>query len=329
MTPLRILSAADVRQALPMADAIASQKRAFAELSTGTAVMPLRTRLPIDDDAVTLLMPAYLPDTAALGVKLVSVYPQNPARGLPFVHAAVLAIDPDTGRPLALLEGGALTAIRTGAGAGAATDLLARPDATSVAIIGSGVQARTQLEAVCTVRRIERVWVFSPTRAHAEAFAAEMAGQGPVPDAVEAVDAVETAVAEADIVCAATTSSTPVFPGAALKPGAHVNGVGSYLPTMQEIDLTTIKRSLVVVDSREAVLAEAGDLIVPLEAGEIDAAHIHAEVGEIVNGRAAGRTRAEQITFFKSVGVAVQDAAAAAVALRHAERLGLGTAVAF
>ena len=329
MTTLRILSAADVRQALPMADAIASQKRAYAELSTGTAVMPLRTRLPVDDEAVTLIMPAYLPETAALGVKLVSVFPRNPARGLPFVYAAVLVIDPDTGQPVALLEGGALTAIRTGAGAGAATDLLARPDAASVAIIGSGVQARTQLEAVCTVRQIRQVRVYSPNRAHAAAFAADMAGQDPIPAAVEVAGDAATAVAGADIVCAATTSFTPVFPGAALKPGAHVNGVGSYLPTMQEVDLTTVQRALVVVDSREAALAEAGDLIIPLQDGAISAGHIHAEIGEIVAGRKPGRRSATQITFFKSVGVAVQDAAAAAVALRNAEQLGLGTAVAF
>ncbi len=329
MSPLRILTADDVRRALPMSETIASQKQAFAELSSGSAEMPLRTRVPVDEQATGIFMPAYLSESAAFGIKIVTVFPQNPAQGLPLIHAAVMVLDAATGRPQALLEGSTLTAIRTGAGAGAATDLLARADASTVAIIGSGVQARTQLTAVCTVRPIDRVIVSSPTRANAIAFAEEMAGRDGVPATIEVMADVASAVSQADIICTATTASTPVFPGKRLRPGTHVNGVGSYLPSMQEVDLDTIQRALVVVDSREAVLAEAGDLIIPIQDGAIGVDHIHAELGELCAEMMPGRTSDSQITYFRSVGVAVQDAAAAALALRNADKFGLGTLVDF
>lgn len=316
-----------------MSEAIAGMKSAFVQLSTGQASMPLRSRTQVDSvqgqpvNGTTLVMPAFLPESSALGIKIVSVFPQNVARGLPLIHALVLALDAETGRPLALLEGGSVTAIRTGAGSGAATDVLARPAASIAAVIGSGVQARTQLEAICTVRSVEEVRVFSLSPANAEAFAAEMAGLGPIPQRVVVVDDPDTAVADADIICAATTSETPVFDGTHLKPGAHVNAVGSYMPSMQEVDVATIRRALVVVDSREAVLAEAGDLLVPLEQGDISADHIHAELGEIIVGKKHGRTTPDQITYFKSVGVAVQDAAAARIALQNALAHNLGQIV--
>lgn len=326
---LRVLSAHDVRRALPMAAAIAGMKEAFAQLSTQQAVTPLRARVPVvARQATTLVMPAYLQQSDDLAVKVVSVFPQNAQRGEPTIYAMVLVLDAETGRPLALLEGGVLTAIRTGAGAGAATDLLARPDAAVVAILGSGVQARTQLEAVCTVRDIREVRVYSPTNAHAVQFARELKGQGPIPHQIRIMSHADTAVQGADIICAATTSRTPVFSAAAVKPGAHINGVGSFTPQMQEIDADTVRQALVVVDERSAALAEAGDLIVPLEAGLITHDHIHAELGELVAGLRPGRTNSTQITFFKSVGVAVQDAIAGQIALQNARAQDLGTVVA-
>jgi ornithine cyclodeaminase/alanine dehydrogenase-like protein (mu-crystallin family) len=325
---VRVLSSAQVRQALPMADTIEGMKTAFAQLSTGKAVVPLRGRVDVArHQGTTLVMPAFLQDTDDLAVKVVSIFPPNVTRGEPVVYAMVLVLDAASGRPLAMMEGGTLTAIRTGAGSGAATDLLARPDATVVAIIGSGVQARTQLEAVCTVRRIAEVRVYSPNPTHAAAFAEEMQGVAPVPALVRAVADADTAVRDADIVCAATTAAEPVFNGASLKPGVHVNGVGSYAPNMQEIDADTVRRALVVVDSREAAGAEAGDLIIPLQTGVIASEHIHAELGEIVAGLKPGRSDDRQITFFKSVGVAVQDVVAGRIALRNALEHGLGSAV--
>ena len=322
----RIYTADDVQRALPMAEAIEGMKAGYAQLSAGRAQIPLRVPLDVSSDDVTLIMPFLVPDDGgALGLKLVSVFNSNIAQGLPLIHSVVLAVDPATGKPQALIEGGAVTAIRTGAASGAATDVLARPDAAVAAIFGSGVQARRQLEAVCTVRRIERVWVYS--LAGAEAFVAEMAGYGPIPTDVRIAKTPREAVAEADVICTATTSRTPVFDGHDLKPGAHVNGIGSYTPLMQENDLTTVRRARVIVDSFEAVLAEAGDLIIPLNAGDITRDHIAAELGEVIAGIKPGRTSPEQITFFKSVGVAVQDAMAAKIILRNGSIMGLGTSI--
>ncbi len=322
-----VLSAQDVRQALPMVEAITAMKQAYAALSAGRAEMPLRARLPIHPhDAVSLFMPAFVQGetAAALAVKVVSVFPHNIERGLPLIHAAVLVLEADTGRPLALLEGSALTAIRTGAGAGAATDLLARPDSHVAAIFGAGAQARTQLEAICVTRPIKRVWVYDPNPQRAALFVAEMSGQGNIPQDVRTAVSPQQAVAPADIICAATTSLTPVFADADLRPGVHINAVGSYTPEMQEIPAATVARALVVVDSRAACLAETGDLRQPIADGLFTADHIHAEVGELVLGQRSGRASAAQITYFKSVGVAVQDALAAQLALANAQKMGLG-----
>lgn len=324
---LLLLSAADVVEALPMAEAIEGLKAAYAQLSTGRAIMPLRSRIDVPGMGTSLVMPAYLEQNAALAVKVVSVFPQNVERDLPVVNALVMVLDVTSGQPVAVMEGGALTAIRTGAGSGAATDLLARQDAQCVAIIGTGVQARTQLEAVCTARPIQEVRIFSPDRRQAELFAQEMAGKGPIPAAITISDDANSAVQGADVICTATTSSTPVFDGRLIRPGTHINGVGSFTPEMQEVDLVTVLRSRIVVDSRAAALAEAGDLIIPLENGDMTEAHIYAELGEIVAGQRPGRESQDQITFFKSVGVAVQDAAAAAITLKNALNWGLGTSI--
>ncbi len=311
-----------------MSAVIESMKAAFNQFSNGAATVPLRSRISIpQQNGVALFMPAHLTQSDDLAIKVVTVYPDNVQQGEPAIYATVLVLDTVTGRPLALLEGSSLTAIRTGAGSGAATDLLARPDAKTALIIGSGVQARTQLEAVCSVRPIQTVQVYSPNQAHAAAFAKEMAGQGPIPNEIRPVTDVAEAVKSADIVCAATTSTTPVFNGRDIKPGTHINGVGSFTPQMQEVDVATIRRSLIVVDSVEAVMEEAGDLLVPINNGDIQADHIHAEVGELVAGTKDGRTSSDQITFFKSVGIAVQDAAAARLALKNARTSNLGTLV--
>jgi len=326
-----VLNGEDVRRALPMAEAIAGMKRAFAALSEGRVVMPHRAHLGIErHDGVSLVMPAYvdIESGEALAVKVVSLFDHNAERGIPRIQAAVVAFEPETGRPLALLEGATLTAIRTGAASGAATDLLARPDSRVAAIFGAGVQARTQLEAVCTVRTIESVRICDPRPDAVEGFIADLAAQSPIPDDLRAADPRE-AVADADIVCAATTSAEPVFDDADLKPGAHVNAIGSYQPHVQEIPAATVARALVVVDSREAALEETGDLIQPIAQGLFGPDHIHAELGELVLGRAAGRTSPGQVTLFKAVGVAVQDAVAASIALSRAADLGLGQAVAW
>jgi ornithine cyclodeaminase len=196
-----------------------------------------------------------------------------------------------------------------------------------LAVFGAGAQGRTQLEAVCTVRPIERVWIYDVDTARAEAMAAEMAGRGPIPQDVRVATSPREAVSEADVICTATTATQPVFADADLKPGVHINAIGAYTPDMVEVPPETVARALVVVDSREAALAEAGDLIQPLRAGLITPEHLAAELGEIVLGRKTGRRSAEQITLFKSVGVAVQDAVTAQVALENAQAQGLGQQV--
>lgn len=317
MNKIRFLSRDDVKKALPMREAIEGMKSAYAQFSLGQAEMPLRGRVAGENDGLTLVMPAFLKESGDLGVKIVSVYPKN--TNLPIIHAMVLALDAKTGQVLAILEGGSLTAIRTGAGAGAATDVLARPNASSVAIIGSGTQARTQLEAMASVRPIDVAYIYSPNRAHALAFAEEMAEFA---NTIEIPRNANEAIQEADIICTATTSSVPVFDGKIIKAGTHINGVGSYMPTMQELDEVTMVRSLITVDSREAVLAEAGEIIIAKQKGLCE---IHAEIGEIFAGRKEGRSSAEQITYFKSCGIAAQDAMAAHIALRNAEKYDIGT----
>ena len=208
-----LLTAEDIRKALPMREAIEAMKNAYASLSNGTAVVPLRTRLPIPgSEALSLFMPAFVSsqEGAALAVKVVSLFPTNPARGLAYIQAAVLVFDPETGRAIALLEGSALTAIRTGAAGGAAVDLLARTDSKVLAIFGAGAQGRSQLEAVCSARNIETVFIFDRNAGKAEAFAADMRGKGSVMQDLRAAQSPKEAIEHADIICTATTSSRPV-----------------------------------------------------------------------------------------------------------------------
>ena len=322
---IRVLSAEDVRRALPMSGAIEAMRSAFGQLSANQADVPLRTRLETDQ-GLLLFMPAYLKQSREIGFKMVSIWGDNPSRGLPAILALAAVIDPDTGQPSALINGEALTALRTGAGGGLATDLLARPEANVVAVFGSGVQARAQLEGACAVREVTEVRIVGRTPASVEAFAEEIRAWPKAP-AVSIVNNRKKAVEGADIIIAATTSETPVFDGRDLSPGTHITGVGSYAPHMQEVDEVTVKQAKIVVDSLPACLAEAGDLIIPIEKNIISQRDIHGELGSIVNGEIPGRESPEEITFFKSVGVAVQDAAAANAILREAEAQGLGTVV--
>jgi ornithine cyclodeaminase/alanine dehydrogenase-like protein (mu-crystallin family) len=320
---LRNLSAEDVHHALPMGRAIEVMRQAFGQLSANESIVPQRTRMETDQGLI-LLMPAFLKQSRALAFKMVSIWGDNPSKGLPAIIALAVALDPDTGQPRAILNGEALTAIRTGAGGGLATDLLARPNAEVVAVFGAGVQARAQLAAVREVRHLKEVRIFGRTPSSVEAFANEVAASPNAPQVVIAGTRA-AAVTGADIIITATTSEKPVFDGRDLSPGTHITGVGSYAPHMQEVDEITVQQAKIVVDSLQACLAEAGDLIIPLNKNIIAKTDIHGELGQIVNGEISSRETADEITFFKSVGVAVQDAAAAAEVLRVAEAENLGT----
>jgi ornithine cyclodeaminase len=327
-----ILSADEVRTALPMKEAIEAMKAAYASLSDGMAVVPLRTRLPIpNSEALSLFMPAYVdsPESKALAIKVVSLFPTNPARALAYIQAAVLVFDPETGRAIALLEGGSLTAIRTGAASGAAIDLLARKDSKVAAIFGAGAQGRTQLEAACTARAIQTAFIFDANLEKAKSFAEEMKGNGAIPQDLRVAQNAQEAIESADVICTATTSTKPVFHNKDLPAGTHISGVGSYTPEMQEIPADTLQRAKIFVDSRSASLEEAGDLIQPIRAGLFDESHICGELGELALGRIPGRQSQEEITYFKSVGIAVQDAMAAQVTLNNARKMNIGTEVDF
>ena len=316
---IRILSAADVRAALPMPKAIDAMRHAYSQLSADKVTAPPRQHLSTDK-GVTLIMPAYLPERSEFGIKVVSVYDDNPNLDLPRITATVLVLDPATGIPKAFMDGASLTAIRTGAGGGVAADLLARQDAKKVGLFGAGVQARAQLQAVMAVRDIACVNLISRTQASAQQLATEIS-ESTDPPKVNIVSTPQEVIGDADIVICATTSATPLFDGKDLRPGTHITAVGTFVPEKREVDTTTIRRSdRIVVDSREACAEEAGDLIIPN-------AEIDAEIGEIVNGDKPGRKSDNEITFFKSVGVAVQDAVAASVVLAEAEAKALGTLI--
>jgi alanine dehydrogenase len=324
---IRILSREDVRHALPMGQAIEAMKAAFAQLSTGQADVPLRVALQVPQHkGVTLFMPAYLAADDQMAIKIVSVFDDNPAQGLPLIHALVVVVDATTGEPAAVMDGTFLTALRTGAASGAATDLLARHDARTAAIFGAGAQGRTQLEAICAIRPIHAAWIYDVVPERAAAYAAEMSQRLSL--SVQVAKAPAEAARQADIICTATTSSAPVFEDADVRPGTHINAVGAYTPHMQEVPAETVLRARVVIDHREASLAEAGDLLIPLQQGVMTEDHIYAELGEVAAGHKPGRASPEEITLFKSVGVAVQDVAAAGAVLEAAQRLGLGTEVA-
>jgi alanine dehydrogenase len=284
------LDEAAVEKLLRMEEVIPAMERALSDFSSGKVVQPVRTMLPVDEHQGFLgLMPAYT--GAALGTKLVAFYPRNTE--VPTHHATILLFKPETGEPLATMDGRLITEVRTAAVSAVATQHLASSDASVLAIIGSGVQAHSHLEALRLVRNFREVRVWSPRRA--AAFAKE--------HGVRAATSAEEAVRGADVVVTATTSPTPVLSGGWLAPGTHINAVGAPRPDWRELDDEVLERSRVYVDSREAALKESGDVIA---AGEI-----FAEIGEVVSGAKPGRRSAEEITLFKSLGLAVEDVATA------------------
>jgi len=323
---LLALTRTDVQRLVPMRDAIELMKNVFAELSAGRVFSPLRTVIEIDPNrAQTLLMPAYVPSRAALGVKIVSVFRANPARGLPTINAIVCAIDTETGEPLAIMDGTYLTALRTGAVSGAATDLLARPESRVLVVVGGGAQGVTQAAAVCAVRPIERIIVVDPDPAAHERFARDVERDWPnLGQRLEFAELAARVVSEADVICTATTSRQPVFADTDVQRGTHINAIGAFTPEMQEVPAATVVRATVVVDSVEAALAEAGDLIIPLREGQVGREHFARELGAIVAGDAPGRRDADEITLFKSVGNAVQDVIVARHAVDRARAAGMG-----
>ncbi len=326
---MRILTRHDVQNAVTMKEAIEAAGRVFASSSAGKADIPLRTQIDIEkNQGVMLYMPGYLKDLDALGVKAVSVFTNNASKGLATVQSVVMLQDSKTGSSLALMDGVFLTALRTGAASGAATRALAKIDASTVAVFGAGQQARTQLEAIACVRTIQQVWVYDPNGDAVVQFINHMKDKLPVEVKMSPAESPAQAVAEADIVITATVSSTPVFPGKALKKGVHINGIGSYKPTMREMDVVALQRAdKVFVDNRHAALEEAGDLVIPINEGLITDARVTGEIGQVLNGELPGRERDDEITIFKTVGFAALDMIVAQLVYEKALAQGFGSEI--
>jgi ornithine cyclodeaminase/alanine dehydrogenase-like protein (mu-crystallin family) len=296
-----ILDERAVHELLTMEELIEAMGKAMADLSSGKVVQPGRVMLPVAEHQGFLgLMPAY---AGALGAKLVAFYPNN--QGIPSHHAMILLFRPETGEPLVTMDGRLITEMRTAAVSAVATRLLARPEASVLGILGSGVQARSHLQALRLVRTLRDVRVWSPR--NAAAFAREFG--------VRAVATAEEAVRGADVIAVATSSQTPVLSGAWLAPGAHVNAVGAPRPTWRELDDEALRKAKLYVEQREAAMRESGDVIA--------SGKIFAEIGEVVAGTRPGRQSADEITLYKSVGVAVQDVVSADLVYRKALQAGL------
>ena len=326
MSPLRVISQAEVTRLLPMRECIALMEEALKSLARGEVVLPLRPILRIPDSPnVFAMMPTYSSVLPAFGVKLITVFPDNHGTDLDSHQGAVALFDAKRGQLVALLDASSITAIRTAAVSAVATRLLAREGASTLAILGSGVQARTHLAAMREVRSVTSVRVWSRKADHARDFAAWAGRELHVE--VEVKPTAEGAVRDADIICTTTAAREPVLQGAWLASGAHINAVGSSAATTRELDTEAVIRSRVYTDRRESALNEAGDMLIPMKEGRITKDHLIAELGEVLIGTAPGRGGAEEITLFKSLGIAIEDLVSACHVYGRAEREKVGTVV--
>jgi len=324
-----ILSQADVENLLPMAECITVMDEALSSLARGEMHQPLRQVVhPPGADGIIAMMPSFRYGADAIfGLKAICVFPKNAETGKDAHQGGVLLFRGDTGEPMAFMNASAITAIRTAAVTAVATRVLSREDASELAIIGAGVQARSHLEAIACVRKLKRARVVSRNPEHAKALAEEMGGRFEFP--IESVPSAQEAILGADIIVTVTTSKEPVVQREWLTPGSHINAIGTYSPRAREIDTATMVEATLFVDRRESALNEAGDYLVAAAAGAITPNHIHAELGEVLIGSASGRSSSDEITLFKSLGLAVEDLAAADYVFRKAQREQVGTWVEF
>jgi len=315
---VRVLDEEDVRRLLPMRDCIEVMAGALASLARGEVHNPLRSMTqPPGEESLLALMPAHRGgDRPMYALKTLAIFPSNAARGLDLHQGFVALFDGETGAPRALMNAGGITAVRTAAVSGVATRLLAREDVRTLAILGTGIQARAHLEAMQAVRDFERIIVWGRTP-----------GRFSDLDEVDEVSSPEEAVRVADVLVTATSAPEPIVRREWLKPGVHVNAVGASLPSARELDTQTVADAALFVDRRESAENESGDYLLPLREGAIRAGHIRAEIGELVRGTAEGRRSSEEITIFKSLGLAVEDLAAAEHVLARAEAEGAGAVV--
>jgi ornithine cyclodeaminase/alanine dehydrogenase-like protein (mu-crystallin family) len=297
---------------------------ALASLSRGEVILPLRPVLRVPESPnLFAVMPAYSGALKAIGAKLITVYPGNHGTALDSHQGAVLLFDGERGNLLAIMDAASITAIRTAAVSGVATRLLARTDASTLTILGAGVQARTHIDAMLAVRPFTRIVVWSRTRAHAAGVAEDAARRHGV--RAEVAEDAASAVREADVICTVTAAREPVLQGKWLKQGAHINAVGASIPTARELDTEAVRRARIFVDRRESAMNEAGDILIPIREGAIAADSIVAEIGERIADGATGRRSEDEITLFKSLGLAVEDLACAHYLHGRAKADGAGT----
>nr|WP_309101489.1 NAD(P)-binding domain-containing protein [Fredinandcohnia onubensis] len=325
-----ILSESQIRSLYSMSDAIQDLEAALIQNNDGKVMNPHRTVLVFPEkEASALYMPSSMDSVGKSAVKVVTIFPHNPSVGKKTTQGVILLSDTENGEHLACINASYLTRLRTGAVSGIATKYLAKKDASSVAVIGTGAMAEEQLQAVLEVCEVKEIMLYNRTKEKAKMFEKRIAELSPgYTGSITIMDHPDEAVSKADIVICATRSDTPVFSGKSLQPGTHINGVGSYLPHMQEVDEETVLRcSKIVADTIEGVKDEAGDLIIPAEKGLWSFSDLHGELGELASGKIIGREDNEEITFFKSVGIAYFDLAVAAAVYEKALRTGVGTQV--
>jgi ornithine cyclodeaminase/alanine dehydrogenase-like protein (mu-crystallin family) len=323
-----LVTQAEVPKLLPMNECIEVMASTMAELARGETILPLRSILWLPGRVGALgLMPGALLPEGVLGLKAITLFPGNEGTPIDTHQGAVLLFESERGRLLAVIDATSVTAIRTAAVSGVATRVLAREEAGDLAILGAGVQARTHLEAMRCVRRIRRVRVASRRFESARAFADRESNRQGI--AVEAVPTVRDAVLDADLICTTTSSRDPILAGDWIAPGAHVNAVGSSIPAARELDSAAVARARLYADRRESVLNEAGDFLIAKAEGAVAENHIVAEIGEVLIGKAPGRRSSDEITLFKSLGLAVEDVASARHIYEKASRTGLGMSLDF
>lgn len=321
-----ILSEEEVRNLVDIEDLIAVLEQAHVQFSTGKVVMPVRLVVPLPEIKGRITsMPAYLSEESALGIKIISYFQDNPGRGLPPILATISLYSTETGKLMVLMDGVYITAIRTACASAMATKALANPETPVLGVIGAGTQARTHIRALSEVRTLERVLIWSPSGTSARKVKEELEQEmgfeilpQPSPEAV---------VREADLLATVSAAGEPILEAAWLKPGVHINAVGSHRPDLREIGSDTLRRATVFVDSRDAVNSECGDILLAIAEGVISKEHIRGEIGEVLAGSKQGRSSGDEVTLYKSVGIAAQDVAAASRVYRRALERGAGTQV--
>jgi alanine dehydrogenase len=321
-----VLSESQVQSLIDLDELIAALEQAHIQYSTGKAVMPVRLVVPLPQIQGRITsMPGYLHQDRALGMKVVTYFQDNPKQNLPAILATIMLFSADSGKMIAAMDGGYITAIRTACASALATKVLAKPDTPVLGILGAGVQARAHILALTRVRRLSRIKLYSPSGKSALSIKEELEKPCGLP--IDVVNSPQDAVRDSDLLVTVTTAKEPIVKPEWLKPGAHINAVGSHRPDLREIDGETLKRATVVVDSRAAVMAECGDILLALKEKSISEADIHGEIGEVLAGSKTGRSSAGEITLYKSVGIAIQDVATAQLVYRKALERSIGSQV--